>query len=117
MAYADYFFYQNTYKGNKLSEADFDQNSERASDYIDKRTDYVLHKSGIPPGMELRVQKACCALAETIKSFESGGVKSSESVEGYKVSYAVGSQRSADQRMDDTIQLYLADLVKAVNWI
>lgn len=114
MAYANYSFYKNTYKGNKISEADFDRLSERASDYIDKRTDYVLHKSGIPPDMEIRIQKCCCAVAETYQSCESGGVKVAESVDGYSVSYA---QRTADQRLDDDVQLYIADLVKAVKWI
>lgn len=117
MAYADYSFYKNIYKGNKLSEADFDRLSERASDYIDKRTDYVLCKSGIPPDMEIRIKKACCAAAETYKSCESGGVKLSESVDGYSVSYAASEHRTADQRLDDDVQLYIADLVKAVKWI
>lgn len=116
MAYADYDFYKNTFKGT-ISEADFDRFSERASDYIDSRTDYVLHKSGIPPDMELRIQKCCCALADTIHSCEAGGVKSAESVDGYSVSYAVSEKRTPAQRMDDDIQLYIADLVKAVRWI
>ena len=60
MAYADYAFYTGKYKGSKLSENAFEQFSERASDYIDSRTDYILHKSGIPPDMEIRIKKACC---------------------------------------------------------
>ena len=35
----------------------------------------------------------------------------------YSVSYAAGTQRSDTQKLDDTIQLYLADLIKAVGWI
>nr|DAL68830.1 MAG TPA: Head Tail Connector Protein [Caudoviricetes sp.] len=58
MAYADYAFYKGTYKGSKLSEDAFEQLSERATDYIDSRTDYILHKSGIPPDMELRIKKS-----------------------------------------------------------
>ena len=117
MAYADYAFYKGTYKGSKLSEDAFEQFSERASDYIDSRTDYILHKSGIPPDMELRIKKACCALADTIHTCESGGTKLSESVDGYSVSYAATAQRTTAQRLDDTIQLYIADLIKAVRWI
>lgn len=116
MAYADYAFYKETYKGT-LTEAEFERLSERASDYIDGRTEYVLHKSGVSPSVELRVKKACCALADTIKSCESGGVKTAESVDGYSVSYAVTAQKSAEQRMDDDIQLYIPDLVRAVRWI
>lgn len=116
MAYADYKFYREVYRGT-LSEAEFARLSERASDYIDGRTDYILKKAGISDEMSERVQKACCALADTIRANERGGVKTSEKVGNYSVSYAAGTQRSDAQKLDDTIQLYLADLVKAVKWI
>ena len=63
MAYADYVYYSEIYKGT-LSEADFERLSERASDYIDGRTNYVLKTADIPEELEERVKKACCALAE-----------------------------------------------------
>ena len=116
MAYADYDFYKNIYRGT-LSEAEFARLSERASDYIDSRTEYILKKAGISDEMSERVQKACCALADTIRGNKRGGVKTSEKVGNYSVSYAAGTQRSDAQKLDDTIQLYLADLVKAVKWI
>ena len=116
MAYADYKFYREVYRGT-LSEVEFARLSERASDYIDSRTNYILKNAGIPDEMSERVQKACCALAETIRGNERGGVKTSEKVGNYSVSYAATAQRTAAQKLDDTIQLYLADLVKAVKWI
>lgn len=116
MAYADYGFYRNVYRGT-LSEADFVRLSERASDYIDGRTDYILKRAGIPDEMSERVKKACCALADTIKGNERGGVKASEKVGNHSVSYAAGAQRTDSQKLDDTIQLYLADLIKGVKWI
>lgn len=116
MAYANYDYYSGIYKGT-LSEADFDRLSERASDHIDGRTDYILKKAGIPEELEERVKKACCALAEVICQNESGGGKVSEKVGNYSVSYASGSSRTAEQKMDDIMQLYLADLIKAVTWI
>lgn len=116
MAYADFNFYKNTYRGT-LSEVDFTRLSERASDYIDGRTEYVLKRAGIPEELSERVKKACCALADTLKSNERGGVKSSEKVGNYSVSYAAGTQRSDAQKLDDTVQLYLADLIKTVKWI
>lgn len=116
MAYADYKFYREVYRGT-LSEADYLRLSERASDYIDSRTDYILKKAVIPDELSERVKKACCALADTIRGNERGGVKTSEKVGNYSVSYAAGTQRSDTQKLDDTIQLYLADLVKAVKWI
>lgn len=116
MAYADYDFYRNAYRGT-LSEADFARLSERASDYIDGRTGYILKRAGIPDEMSERVKKACCALADTLKIGERGGAKVSETVGNHSVSYAAGAQRSDAQRLDDTIQLYLADLIKGVKWI
>lgn len=116
MAYADYAYYEQVYKGT-LSEADFERLSERASDYIDGRTNYILKTAGISENMEERVKKACCALAEIIRNNEAGGIKTSEKVGDYSVSYAEGSSRTPDQKMDDIMQLYLADLVKAVKWI
>lgn len=116
MAYADYKFYREVYRGT-LPEADYLRLSERASDYIDGRTGYILKKAGIPDEMSERVKKACCALADTLKGNERGGVKTSEKVGNYSISYAAGTQRTDAQKLDDTIQLYLADLIKGVKWI
>ena len=117
MAYADFEFYRDSYKGT-LSEAAFGRLSERASDYIDSRTGYILKKAGITEEMEERVKKACCAISEVMCQSETGGgVKASESVGDLSVSYAVGEQRSDVQKLDDAINLYLADLVKAVRWL
>ncbi len=116
MAYADYKFYREVYRGT-LSEADYLRLSERASDYIDGRTGYILKRAGITDEMSERLKKACCALADTIKNNERGGVKASEKVGNYSISYAAGAQRSDAQKLDDTIQLYLADLIKGVKWI
>lgn len=116
MAYADYSFYRDTYKGT-LSESAFGRLSERASDYIDGRTDYALKKYGITEDMEERVKKCCCALADVYSKMEQGGIKSAETIGDYHVSYAVGDKRTSEQKLDDTIQLYLSDLVKAVKWI
>ena len=115
MAYADYKFYTDTYKGT-LSEAAFGRLSERASDYIDARTNYVL-KKGIPAEYEERVRKCCCALSEAMEKNEKGGVKSSESVGNYSVSYVVSDKTSAVQRLEEAFQLYLSDLTGTVAWI
>ena len=118
MAYADYEFYKSVYVGN-LSENEFDRLSERASDYIDSRTDYILRKKEVPDNLIIRVKKACCAVAETYKLNENGGGKTSESVDGYSVSYLAGSTtyKTDDQRLDNAVQLYISDLVRAVSWI
>ncbi|MCH5349202.1 MAG: hypothetical protein J1E40_07755 [Oscillospiraceae bacterium] len=116
MAYADYAYYSEIYKGT-LSESDFQRLSERASDYIDGRTNYILKTADISEDMEERVRKACCALAEIIENINTGGIKTRETVGNYSVGYASGVKISPEKKLDDTMQLYLADLVKAVKWI
>ena len=116
MAYADYDYYSEVYKGT-LSEADFDRLSERASDYIDGRTDYVLKTAGIPEELEERVKRACCALAEIVENVNIGGFKTYETVGNHSVGYTTGVKKSPEQKMDDIMQLYLADLLKTLKWI
>jgi len=120
MAYADYTFYSTVYVG-KLSEGDFLRLAERASDYIDSRTAYRF-QTEIPSQLQVRLQKACCAVAEALyASSESGGsgIKTSESVDGYSVQYAVNSSKvkSADETVLAAFNLYLSDISKAMRWI
>ena len=116
MAYADYDYYSGTYKGT-LSAADFERLSERASDYIDGRTNYILRSAGIPEELSERVKKACCALAEIVENVNNGGFKTYETVGNHSVGYTSGVKKSPEQKMEDIMQLYLADLVKTVRWI
>lgn len=117
MAYADYEFYTTVYKGT-MSESDFERLSERATDYIDSKTDYAF-ASNVEEDMLTRVKKACCAIAEEYCTIESGGGKASESVDGYSVSYIAGiaKSRTAEQRLADAIMMYLSDYVRAVRWV
>ncbi|MBQ8826671.1 MAG: hypothetical protein IJ007_06225 [Oscillospiraceae bacterium] len=114
MAYADYNFYTEIYKGT-LSESEFECSSERASDYIDSKTGHML--TAVSAEQELRIKKACCAAAEIYASAKKGGVKSAESVDGYSVTYAINENRTIKQQLDDVIQLYIPDLVQEVGWI
>lgn len=113
MAYADYTFYSGTYKGT-LSQAAYEQLAERASDYIDSRTDYRFSVS-IPEALTVRVKKACCAVADAMH-INAFGVKKAETVDGYSVTYAETHTDSDIQRLDRAIRLYLDDYVKAVSW-
>lgn len=118
MAYADYEFYKTVYKGN-LTAADFEHLSERASDIIDSRTEFVINRCGfdnIPEELSERIQKACCAASEALKINENGGAKSSEKVGDYSVSYASGSLTN-EQRIDNALVTYIPDLVKAARWL
>ena len=117
MAYSDFEFYTSIYKGT-LSEVAFERLSERASDYIDGRTNYVFCSS-IADDIAVRLKKACCAVADAYYKNESGGGKASESVDGYSVSYIAGvSKAKTDaERLDEALRLYLNDYVRSVSWI
>ena len=58
--YADYSYYVNVYHGTQLTEQNFPQYAERASEYIDYITFGKAKKSAELP----EVKKCCCALAE-----------------------------------------------------
>ena len=67
MAYTDYEFYTERYFGNVIPEADFPRLSERASEKVDELTNKRLRK-WMPEdeGDAADVQKAVCALAESL---------------------------------------------------
>lgn len=118
MAYADFDFYKNIYKGN-LSAVDFEILSERASDIIDSRTEFLIRRCGlnnIPGELTERIKKACCAVSEAMKTNENGGVKQSESVGDYSVTYASGALTN-EQRIDNALVTYIPDIVKTARWL
>lgn len=121
MAYADYDFYKNTYKG-KLSGEDFEILSERATDLIDGYTDYFIVKHGgiasLPEELAQRVKKCCCALSEAVSSVKNGasGAMTSEKVGDYSVTYAA-STVTYGQRIETILFTYIPDLAKAARWI
>ncbi len=117
MAYADYAFYRDIYKG-KLSEADFETFSERSSDVINSRTDFIISRCGFnnfSEELQERIKKACCAGAEAIHINNNGGVKTSEKVGDYSISYAA-SAITAEQRIDNALMTYIPDIIKTARW-
>lgn len=67
MAYTDYEFYAAKYYGDTVPEAEFDKYADRASDCIDTITfDSLI--DGLPEDerANTKVQKAVCAVAETL---------------------------------------------------
>lgn len=101
MVYADFTYYQQSYIGTDITEeSTFRQAAERASDYLDAVT-FGRLESGIPPELDAKVRRCCCALAEAYAAFggnagaDQGGAGSikSESVGAYSVTYASSSER------------------------
>lgn len=71
MAYTDWNFYETTYHGNVVPEADFLRIADRASDFLDVITfDRLI--DGLPDDerAKIKVQKAVCAVAEELYKLE-----------------------------------------------
>ena len=109
-AYADYAFYTSEYLGRVItSEKDFAYYALRASEIIDSKTFGRIGE--ITPA----VKKACCAAADELYSDASARAKaaggiSSESVDGYSVSYRAyntEAEKAAEKRVNAAIKRYL----------
>lgn len=71
MAYADYKFYETSYFGNVVPEADFPRVEAKASDFVDIITHDRL-VDGLPTDerAQTRIKKAVCSLADIIYQIE-----------------------------------------------
>lgn len=67
MAYTDYTFYKDRYFGEIIPETDFPRLAEKASDFMDTIT-FDRLVDGLPTDERaaMKVQKAVCAVAETL---------------------------------------------------
>ena len=109
-AYADYAFYSGEYLGRVItSENDFAYYALRASEIIDSKTFGRIDE--ITPAVKM----ACCAAADELysdasaKAKAAGGI-SSESVDGYSVSYRTyntEAEKAAEKRVNAAIKRYL----------
>lgn len=108
MAYADYDFYSSTYKGKAIKQVDFDFYAERASDYLDNIAGNSITVD------DIKVKKACCAVAEAYQLNSKGGRIVSESVSGYsKTMEAAAQSKSDEQRLLAAAKMY----IKTVGWL
>lgn len=106
MAYATYEFYQDSFGGNAILQADFDRFSKRASEYLD----FVTYgRATAYPDDEDLVKKACCAVAEAIKINEEGGGVVAESVGKITRNYAAGvtNTPTEEERLSIAVCRYL----------
>ena len=101
--YADFEYYNTTYMGNSISEADFPRLALRAGEYIDYMT---MGKAAYSTSEA--IQKCCCALAEQIQISEKGANdKQSESVGDYSVTYKSDISAMAQAEMANIVRRYL----------
>lgn len=105
MIYADFAYYQNTYGGRKIAEADSMRLLRQASAYLDMLT---LDKITDGWTEDERVKCACCAAAEIYAQRERGGEVASETNHNVSKTY-VTSGKSADRQLYDAAAMYLAN--------
>lgn len=81
MAYIDYEYYTDRFKGNTIPLADFEYVAPRAEDYINYITNGRITEPTVP------VQNACCAVADKLYSMGAREGIQSETTDGYSVTY------------------------------
>ena len=97
--YADYTYYQESFYGNAIAEADWPKYATKASDFID----YLTWKKAQNNAELTEVKKCCCALAERYKAIEAlqiaasakvteDGIISSETVGSHSRSFRNGAE-------------------------
>lgn len=92
--YADYEYYTNVFYGTQIKEEEFNAACSRASDYIR----YITKGKATEDIPE--VKNAACAIAERYQTIEKareqalGGVKATETVGSWSVSYRSGKDIS-----------------------
>lgn len=102
MAYADYSFYTNSFKGSEISLPDFDYYAERASDIIDSKVDTRSTSN------EIKVKKACCSIANILHKSDSKEI-TSEKVGDYSVNFAQ-HQINPDVEINKILNIYFNGL-------
>lgn len=112
MAYADFTFYTDTYKGNAISSSDFDRLATRASSYIDN----ITNGTAAAYTTDDSVKMAACSVAEAWQKNESGGHLMSEKVGSWSRTYAE-SNKSDNQRLYEAAKMYLSRTGLLSRWI
>lgn len=110
MAYADYTFYIDTYKGSTIPESDFGRLILRASSYLDRVY------NGTITDVTDTIKMAACAVAEAWQTNEQGGDVVSQSVGSWSKSFQKAT-KSDTARLFDAAQFYLGNQVQQVRWV
>ena len=111
MAYADFTYYEDTFLGTTIAEADFPRLALRASAVIDQIT---FGRAATDTDNETAIKNAMCAVAEEIQTQESAGSVdgiTSESQGRYSVSYGSNSSKtkSSQSKLEDAAKVWLAN--------
>lgn len=113
MTYADFEYYQNSYKGILITSADeYSYFAERASDELAP----FAHRIPATNEAQIALKRCACRIADILygdyKSSKNGQKISSESVSGYySVSYTVNDNAQIRRMVNSAIALYIGKYV------
>lgn len=109
MAYADYTFYTDVYKGD-MSAEEFERWAAKADLQIDRFT--RSRAACAPESMKRALSLCCCTVADQLRAWQEqdartqSGLVASESVDGYSVSYRTNGAGQADRATERWLELY-----------
>lgn len=109
MAYADYTFYTDVYKGD-MSAEEFEHWAAKADLQIDRFT--RSRAACAPESMKRALSLCCCTVADQLRTWQEqdartqSGLVASESVDGYSVSYRTNGAGQADRATERWLELY-----------
>lgn len=109
MAYADYTFYTDVYKGD-MSAEEFERWAAKADLQIDRFT--RSRAACAPESMKRALSLCCCTVADQLRTWQEqdartqSGLVASESVDGYSVSYRTNGAGQADRATERWLELY-----------
>ncbi len=111
MAYADFTYYEDTFLGTTIAEADFPRLALRASAVIDQIT---FGRAATDTENTNAIKNAMCAVAEEIQTQESAGSVDgimSESQGRYSVAYSANSSKtkSSQSKLEAAASVWLAN--------
>lgn len=106
MAYVDYTYYKDTFKGSSIPEAAFDSLEVKSEAFVSMITFGRIDEESVPD----EAKEAICAVAEKMKQLESaGGIKTSESVGNYSVSWKHSDDETETKLLRSVARLYLSN--------
>ena len=92
MPYADYTYYTQSYHGRRIQEEEtFLTYAERASEYMDMVT-FDRLAGGVPEETAEKVQKCCCAVADTIGKYSVSYTTAAQTISGLLYGASAGLQ-------------------------
>jgi hypothetical protein len=106
MAYADYTYYTDTFRGIKIPSESFNYYSDRASEELDFYVNVTI--SEILDDYTTEIKKAVCAVADLVYDNANTGIVKSESSLSYSVSYDTSRGKALEKNIYNIISKYLS---------